>query len=96
MIPPKPPHFRQTKGREDPLVALRGGLESNALAWSPEDTLHGLAIVSTVLDDLIASTVAELRKDAEDGRPMRSWSEIGASLGISKQATQQRYGDKEG
>lgn len=51
-------------------------------------TLLGLARASTLLDELTREAVAEAR----DGEAPLSWSEIGAALGMSKQAAQQRYG----
>lgn len=65
-------------------------LDAHAAIWGGEDELAGLAVVRAILDELILAEVRELRdEDCEDGH--RSWAEIGASLGISKQAAQQRY-----
>lgn len=63
---------------EDTLLTL-------AESWS-HDHLHGLAILATVVDDLIARGVHEQRLEGA------SWREVGEALGISKQAAQQRYG----
>jgi len=62
-------------------------LASIGMVWSIDDRLRGLAIVSMFLDDATRAEVASLR---EDGTP---WAQIGASLGMSKQAAQQRYPD---
>ena len=51
-------------------------------------SLLGLARASTLLDELTREAEAEARA----GEMPLSWSEIGAALGISKQAAQQRYG----
>ena len=48
--------------------------------------MNGLAAMSTLIDELIIVQVVEARAS---GYP---WSEIGAALGMTKQATQQRYG----
>lgn len=53
-----------------------------------KDELEGLAILNTLMTDTIKWVVAE-RRDKGD-----SWSAIGKSLGISKQAAQQRFGKK--
>ena len=48
--------------------------------------INGLAALSTLIDELIVAQVVEARAS---GYP---WSEIGAALGMTKQAAQQRYG----
>lgn len=85
-LPDVPPGYRPTRKSHDPHEALRDMLTGSAVSWSPGDELTGLAMVATFLDDLIAETVAKLRAD---GAP---WSEIAASLRVSRQAAQQRYG----
>lgn len=56
------------------------------------EALRSLATLSTEVDAVTRLAVAELRK-----APYRySWTEIGARLGVSKQAAQERYGDKSG
>lgn len=51
-------------------------------------SLVGLARASTLIDELMREAVATARA----GEAPLSWSEIGAALGMSKQAAQQRYG----
>ena len=63
-------------------------LASIGMVWSIDDRLRGLAIVSIFLDDAIRAEVASLREDGST-----PWAQIGASLGMSKQAAQQRYPD---
>ena len=48
--------------------------------------MNGLAALSTLIDELIHAQVVEMKTSGY------SWSEIGAALGMTKQATQQRYG----
>lgn len=50
--------------------------------------LIGLARASTLLDELTREAVDRARS----GDAPLSWAEIGAALGVSKQAAQQRYG----
>lgn len=66
-------------------------LTADATAWGGRGglaQLRGLAIVATILDEETAREVAEAREDGH------SWATIGAALGVSKQAAQQRYGVK--
>lgn len=57
-------------------------------ADTPEEAqLVGLARASTLLDELTREAVAAARVDGN-----LSWSQIGAALGMTKQAAQQRYG----
>lgn len=53
-----------------------------------KDELEGLAMLNSLMSDTIKWVVAERRAKGD------SWSEIGRSLGISKQAAQQRFGKK--
>jgi hypothetical protein len=48
--------------------------------------MNGLAAMSTLIDELIVGQVVEMKTSGY------SWSEIGAALGMTRQATQQRYG----
>ena len=48
--------------------------------------MNGLAAMSTLIDELVLAQVSETKTFGY------SWSEIGAALGITKQAAQQRYG----
>jgi hypothetical protein len=48
--------------------------------------MNGLAAMSTLIDELILAQVVEMKTFGY------SWLEIGAALGMTKQATQQRYG----
>lgn len=84
-IPEKPTGFRPRRGRPDPHETLASSLQGLAMAYGGEDQLRGLAILATFLDDMIATEVAERREYC-------SWTEVGASLGVSKQAAQQKYG----
>ncbi|MGC5318534.1 hypothetical protein ACPXB5_07305 [Micromonospora arida] len=52
------------------------------------EALRDLVALSSVIDDAIGEAVIGLRAFGY------SWSEIGSRLGISKQAAQQRWGDK--
>lgn len=93
-IPDKPErmstahHRKMLKEGQTPRQETMGALSALGLAWSNSDALRGLAIVSTFLDDAIRAEVASLREDG-----FTPWAEIGASLGMSKQAAQQRYPD---
>lgn len=51
-----------------------------------KDELEGLAMLNSLMADTIKWVVAERRAKGD------SWSQIGRSLGISKQAAQQRFG----
>lgn len=53
-----------------------------------KDELEGLAMLNSLMSDTIKWVVAERRAAGA------SWSDIGKSLGISKQAAQQRFGKK--
>jgi hypothetical protein len=75
-------------GGRTPRQETANTLTTIGLAWSNGDQLRGLAIVSTILDDAIRAEVASLREDG-----FTPWAQIGASLGMSKQAAQQRYPD---
>ncbi|MEU0156903.1 hypothetical protein [Micromonospora fulviviridis] len=50
------------------------------------EALRGLVALSSAIDDAIGDAVIGLRQFGY------SWAEIGARLGISKQAAQQRWG----
>lgn len=52
------------------------------------EALTDLVALSVALDDAIAQAVLGLRR----ANPPYSWAEIGARLGITKQAAQQRWG----
>ena len=54
------------------------------------DALYELASARRLIEDAIAGMVVVARDPAE-GLPL-SWTEIGGSLGMSRQAAQQRYG----
>lgn len=53
-----------------------------------KDELEGLAMLNSLMSDTIKWVVAERRAKGD------SWAQIGESLGISKQAAQQRFGKK--
>ncbi|AIF40668.1 hypothetical protein FA951_04030 [Dermacoccus nishinomiyaensis] len=53
-----------------------------------KDELEGLAMLNNLMSDTIKWVVAERRAKGD------SWAQIGESLGISKQAAQQRFGKK--
>ena len=53
-----------------------------------KDELEGLAMLNSLMSDTIKWVVAERRAKGD------SWAHIGESLGISKQAAQQRFGKK--
>ena len=87
---------RRAKLRRDgqtPRSRVEDQLQVAAAAWGC-GSLRGLAIMATILDDVIAREVAAAREVQEDGAPGQTWASIGADLGISKQAAQQRYGVK--
>jgi len=69
------------------------GLLDRADRWDPDvdnerTPLRGLAILSAILDAAIRDAVEQERAGGS------SWATIGARLGISKQAAQQRFGVK--
>ncbi len=85
---PVSPHAKRLPFREETMGEVyaeastigRRDLEGNLRL------MNGLAAMSTLIDELIVEQVVEARAS---GYP---WSEIGAALGMTKQATQQRYG----
>lgn len=73
--------------------AVKMRLSDMATAWGAADPalivdndLHGLAVLSTLLDEVIAEEVTHARESGA------SWSEVGRALGMSRQAAQQRFG----
>ncbi|WFE37980.1 hypothetical protein [Micromonospora sp. WMMD998] len=52
------------------------------------EALRDLVAMSSVIDDAITDAVVSLRAFGY------SWAEIGSRLGISRQAAQQRWGDR--
>lgn len=86
-----PPHFKPHRPhRGGPLVApeegLRLNLSAEASGWGNGDDLAGLAMLSSVLDDLMTQEVARRRHEGH------TWADIGASLGVTRQAAHLRYG----
>jgi hypothetical protein len=59
----------------------------NVIDTSVLQTLGRLAEQRAALDDEVAEAVRQARAEK------RTWSEIGAMLGVSKQAAQRKYGD---
>jgi hypothetical protein len=86
-MPERPRHHARGRKLQEARDNLEGTFDGLADAYA-EDHLRGLAMLSTYLDDKIAAEVADLRSYNT------SWAEIGASLGISKQAAQQRFKDR--
>ncbi|MET8118823.1 hypothetical protein [Micromonospora sp. NPDC005291] len=58
------------------------------VATGDVEALRDLVALSSVIDDAIGEAVIGLRAFGY------SWAEIGSRLGISRQAAQQRWGDK--
>ncbi|MCF0093587.1 hypothetical protein [Micromonospora sp. MH99] len=58
------------------------------VATGDVEALRDLITLSSVIDDAIGEAVIGLRAFGY------SWAEIGSRLGISRQAAQQRWGDK--
>lgn len=83
-----------TKTRAERLAALEAWAESvdpTELRSADTDALRHLAELAQRRDDV----EAELAKTVRAARAShRSWSEIGAMLGVSKQAAQRKYGTK--
>lgn len=69
-------HFKQQQGYLVDALHQAGGLPR----------LSALAHLSTMLDELTLGEVAERRALGD------SWSTIGADLGMTRQAAQQRFG----
>lgn len=91
---PLPPAARRKIAREDGThrARIKQLLSGTCMGLGHADTpeegrLLGLARASTLLDELIREEVAAARADG-----FLSWAQIGAALGMSKQAAQQRYG----
>lgn len=83
-----------TKTRAERLAALEAWAESvdpAELRSADTDALRHIAELAQRRDDVDA----ELAKTVRAARAAhRSWSEIGAMLGVSKQAAQRKYGTK--
>lgn len=83
-----------TKTRAERLAALEAWAESvdpAELRSADTDALRHIAELAQPRDDVDA----ELAKTVRAARAAhRSWSEIGAMLGVSKQAAQRKYGTK--
>jgi hypothetical protein len=83
-----------TKTRAERLAALEAWAESvdpTALRSADTDALRHIAELAQQRDDVDA----DLAKAVQAARAAhRSWSEIGAMLGVSKQAAQRKYGTK--
>ena len=76
-------------GREIAVADLvRGHLASATTHDDPLVALTNLRWAIEEIDEAIGRTVTEARAAG------RSWSQIGDSLGISKQAAQQKYGER--
>jgi hypothetical protein len=83
-----------TKTRAERLAALEAWAESvdpTELRSADTDALRHIAELAQQREDVDA----ELAKTVRAARAAhRSWSEIGAMLGVSKQAAQRKYGAK--
>ena len=73
-------------GRRAPVWA--GRVESDELVEVDTGALDEIAALADQRDDLEAALAEAVRKARLDNR---SWSEIGAMLGVSKQAPQRRF-----
>ena len=83
-----------SKNRADRAAALEEWaekVEPADLRTADTDSLRHIAEL-TQQRDQVDSELAESVRDARAAR--RSWSEIGAMLGVSKQAAQRKYGPK--
>lgn len=84
-----------TKSREQRAAALEAWADSvdpGELREADTDSLRHIAELAQQRDQ-VDSELAESVRAARAAR--RSWSEIGAMLGVSKQAAQRKYGTKE-
>lgn len=73
-----------TLSANSPLLDL---LDHLADTYPTEDLLDTLANYSAHVDGAIYDTVQKARREG------KTWEQIGRSLGVSKQAAQQRYGN---
>ncbi|MEZ5203248.1 MAG: hypothetical protein R2701_02350 [Acidimicrobiales bacterium] len=83
-----------TKTRAERLAALEAWAESvdpAELRSADTDALRHIAELAQQRDDVDAELAKTVRAARADHR---SWSEIGAMLGVSKQAAQRKYGAK--
>ncbi len=83
-----------TKTRAERLAALEAWAESvdpTELRSADTDALRHIAELAQQREDVDAELAKTVRAARAAGR---SWSEIGAMLGVSKQAAQRKYGTK--
>jgi len=77
--------------RADALEAWADRIDSAELKETDTETLRAIAELAETRDEL-AEHLTDAVRSARQAR--RSWSEIGAMLGVSKQAAQRKYGPK--
>jgi len=83
-----------SKNRADRAASLEewaDNVEPADLRTVDTDSLHHIAELAQQRDQVDSELAASVR-EARTAR--RSWSEIGAMLGVSKQAAQRKYGSK--
>ena len=81
-----------TKTRADRAHALgewADAVEADDLVEADTSTLKAIADLASRRDEVDGQLAEAVRSARQDNR---SWSEIGAMLGVTKQAAQQRYG----
>ena len=83
-----------TKSRADRTAALEAWAETDEpadLREADTDSLRHIAELARQRDQVDSELAESVRAARADHR---SWSEIGAMLGVSKQAAQRKYGTK--
>lgn len=85
-----------TERSPEELMALTQSVEAWADAVHPHDLrevpIEDLRAITSLADTIHQAEAALAHAIERARREGRTWSEIGTSLGVSKQAAQQRYG----
>jgi hypothetical protein len=88
----KPKEYRETTDVAAGVTRLVAGLGRRVGNEHDIESLPLLVELRAEVDRQIAAAARALHADAADGRPGYSWTEIGKVLGITRQASFQRFG----